>query len=112
MRWIKKRKNLLPLRLVLQRDGCIGFHAKALVHLGATREEIEEVCGRFAYMARPIIYVRRRCLCLTNLANNLNKKGPRISPSLLCSALITVFFEHCGPSSAASTSALIFSHHQ
>jgi AhpD family alkylhydroperoxidase len=31
-------------------DGCIGFHAKALVRLGATRAEVEEVLGMAVYM--------------------------------------------------------------
>lgn len=30
--------------------GCIGFHSKALVKLGATREEFEEVLGMAIYM--------------------------------------------------------------
>lgn len=31
-------------------DGCIGFHSKALVRLGATREEVSEVLGMAVYM--------------------------------------------------------------
>jgi len=31
-------------------DGCIGFHTKALVRLGATREEFSEVLGVAVYM--------------------------------------------------------------
>ena len=31
-------------------DGCIGFHAKALVKLGATRAEMEEVIAMAVYM--------------------------------------------------------------
>jgi AhpD family alkylhydroperoxidase len=31
-------------------DGCIGFHTEALVKLGATREEFEEVLGMAVYM--------------------------------------------------------------
>lgn len=31
-------------------DGCIGFHAKALARMGATREEVEEVLGMAIYM--------------------------------------------------------------
>lgn len=48
----KKTKELLALAIgiAVQCDGCIGFHAKALVRLGATREEIEEVCGVSVYM--------------------------------------------------------------
>ena len=31
-------------------DGCIGFHSKALVRLGTTREEMAEVLGMAVYM--------------------------------------------------------------
>jgi AhpD family alkylhydroperoxidase len=31
-------------------DGCIGFHTEALVRLGATRQEVEEVLGMAVYM--------------------------------------------------------------
>lgn len=31
-------------------DGCIGFHTKALVRLGATREEVAEVLAMCTYM--------------------------------------------------------------
>lgn len=31
-------------------DGCIGFHAKALARMGATRGEVEEVLGMAVYM--------------------------------------------------------------
>lgn len=48
----KKTKELIALAIgvAVRCDGCIGFHAKALVKLGATREEIEEVCGMSVYM--------------------------------------------------------------
>jgi AhpD family alkylhydroperoxidase len=48
----KKTKELIALAIgvAVRCDGCIGFHAKALVQLGATREEIEEVCGMSVYM--------------------------------------------------------------
>lgn len=48
----KKTKELIALAIgvAVRCDGCIGFHAKALVNLGATREEIEEVCGMSVYM--------------------------------------------------------------
>lgn len=48
----KKTKELIALAIgVTQRcDGCIGFHAKALKDLGATREEIAEVLGMSVYM--------------------------------------------------------------
>lgn len=31
-------------------DGCIGFHAKALVRLGASREEVAEILAMAVYM--------------------------------------------------------------
>lgn len=48
----KKTKELIALAIgVTQRcDGCIGFHAKALKELGATREEIAEVMAMSVYM--------------------------------------------------------------
>ncbi len=48
----KKTKELIALAIgVTQRcDGCIGFHAKALKDLGATREEIAEVMAMCTYM--------------------------------------------------------------
>ncbi len=48
----KKTKELIALAIgVTQRcDGCIGFHAKALKDLGATKEEIAEVMSMCVYM--------------------------------------------------------------
>lgn len=48
----KKTKELIALAIgVSQRcDGCIGFHAKALKDLGATRDEIAEVMAMTVYM--------------------------------------------------------------
>jgi len=48
----KKTKELIALAIgVTQRcDGCIGFHAKALNELGATREEVAEVMAMSVYM--------------------------------------------------------------
>lgn len=48
----KKTKELIALAIgVTQRcDGCIGFHAKALKDLGATRDEIAEVMSMCVYM--------------------------------------------------------------
>ena len=47
-----RTKELIALAIgVTQRcDGCIGFHAKALVGLGATREEVAETLGMCVYM--------------------------------------------------------------
>ena len=48
----KKTKELIALALGVAAhcDGCIGFHVEALVKLGATREEVEEVLGMAIYM--------------------------------------------------------------
>ena len=48
----KKTKEFIALAIgvVKQCDGCIGFHAKALVELGATREEVSEILGMCMYM--------------------------------------------------------------
>jgi AhpD family alkylhydroperoxidase len=48
----KKTKELLALALGVAAhcDACIGFHAKALVQLGATKGEVEEALGMAVYM--------------------------------------------------------------
>ncbi|MBC8716229.1 carboxymuconolactone decarboxylase family protein [Ochrobactrum sp. Marseille-Q0166] len=48
----QKTKELIALAIgVTQRcDGCIGFHAKALHNLGATRQEVAEVMAMCVYM--------------------------------------------------------------
>lgn len=48
----EKTKELIALAIgVSQRcDGCIGFHAKALVRLGATRTEVAETMAMAVYM--------------------------------------------------------------
>ena len=47
-----KTKELIALAIGVTQhcDGCIGFHAKALVKLGATRAEVSEVLGMCVYM--------------------------------------------------------------
>jgi AhpD family alkylhydroperoxidase len=47
-----KTKELIALALsvAVRCDPCIGFHAKALVKLGATRQEIDETLGVATYM--------------------------------------------------------------
>ena len=47
-----KQKEFIALAIgVAQRcDGCIGFHVKKLIELGATRQEIVEVLGVNVYM--------------------------------------------------------------
>jgi len=48
----KKTKEFIALAIGVSTrcDGCIGFHAKALAGLGATREEVAEVLGMAVYM--------------------------------------------------------------
>lgn len=48
----RKTKELIALALGVAAhcDGCIGFHAEALVKLGATRQEVEEALGMAVYM--------------------------------------------------------------
>ena len=48
----KKTKEFIALAIgVTQRcDGCIGFHVKALIDLGATREEVAEIMAMCVYM--------------------------------------------------------------
>lgn len=48
----KKTKELIALAIGISTrcDGCIGFHTEALIKLGVTREEFEEVLGMAVYM--------------------------------------------------------------
>lgn len=48
----EKTKEMIALALGVAAhcDGCLGFHTKALVRLGATREEVAEVLGMAIYM--------------------------------------------------------------
>jgi AhpD family alkylhydroperoxidase len=47
-----KTKELIALAIAvaIRCDGCVAFHSKAAVKLGATREEIMEVMGMALYM--------------------------------------------------------------
>lgn len=47
-----KTKELIALAIgvATRCDGCIGFHAKALVRLGATQAEVHETLGVAVYM--------------------------------------------------------------
>ncbi|MGB5076333.1 MAG: carboxymuconolactone decarboxylase family protein [Sphingorhabdus sp.] len=47
-----KTKELIAIAIAvaIRCDGCVAFHAKAAVKLGATREEIMEVTGMALYM--------------------------------------------------------------
>ena len=48
----QKTKELIALAIGVTQhcDGCIGFHVKALVRLGTTRAEFEEMLGVAVYM--------------------------------------------------------------
>ncbi|HRO12591.1 carboxymuconolactone decarboxylase family protein [Amaricoccus sp.] len=48
----QKTKELIALAIGVTQhcDGCIGYHAKALVELGASREEVAETLGMCVYM--------------------------------------------------------------
>lgn len=48
----EKTKELIALALGVAAhcDGCLGYHAKSLVRLGATREEVAEALGMAIYM--------------------------------------------------------------
>ncbi|MFN5351370.1 MAG: carboxymuconolactone decarboxylase family protein [Alphaproteobacteria bacterium] len=48
----KKTKEFIALAIGVSTrcDGCIGFHTEALVKLGATLAEVEEVLGMAVYM--------------------------------------------------------------
>lgn len=48
----KKTKELIAIALgvAARCDACIGFHAQALVRLGATKAELEEALGMAVYM--------------------------------------------------------------
>jgi AhpD family alkylhydroperoxidase len=48
----RKTKELIALAIAIATrcDGCTGFHTEALVRLGATRLEMEEVLGMGVYM--------------------------------------------------------------
>jgi AhpD family alkylhydroperoxidase len=48
----KKTKELIALAIGVtsQCDACIGYHVEALVHLHATRAEVEEALGMAVYM--------------------------------------------------------------
>ena len=47
-----KTKELIAIGIAIATrcDGCIGFHAKALIELGATRQEVAEVMAVCVYM--------------------------------------------------------------
>lgn len=48
----EKTKELMAVAIAvaIRCDGCIGFHVKALVRLGATREELNETLNMCVYL--------------------------------------------------------------
>ena len=48
----EKTKELIAVAIAvaIRCDGCIGFHVKALVRLGATREELNEMLNMCVYL--------------------------------------------------------------
>jgi len=48
----EKTKELIAMgiAIALRCDGCIGFHTKSLLRLGATRQEFEDMLGVAIYM--------------------------------------------------------------
>jgi AhpD family alkylhydroperoxidase len=47
---IDKELLALAIGIATHCDGCVGFHLKALIRLGATREQIMETLGVCVYM--------------------------------------------------------------
>ena len=55
----KKTKELIALAIGVSSrcDGCIGFHTKTLVELGATRKEVAETLGMCMYMGEGPVFM-------------------------------------------------------
>ena len=66
----KKNKEMIALAIGVATHckGCIGFHVKALIALGITREELVEVLG----MAIPLCTPPRPCRPLKNFLKGNN----------------------------------------
>ena len=47
---LQKELIALAIGVAMRCDGCIGFHTKALVSLGATRQEVAEIAAMSVYM--------------------------------------------------------------
>jgi AhpD family alkylhydroperoxidase len=75
-----KTKELIALGISVPTrcDECIGFHAKAAVEKGATREEALETLGMAIYMAR----VPRRCMPAMRSRPSISSPGRRLRPNL------------------------------
>ena len=74
----KKTKELIALAIgvAVRCDGCIGFHAEALVRLGATRQEVEETLGMAIYMgAGPAVMYATHAIDAFEQFSNPNAKS-------------------------------------
>ncbi|MDA0939073.1 MAG: carboxymuconolactone decarboxylase family protein [Proteobacteria bacterium] len=75
----KKTKELIALAIGISRgcDGCIGFHVKALVDLGATKEEIQEVLEMAIYMGGgpSLMYASDAMLAYEQFSNIKNSEN-------------------------------------
>jgi AhpD family alkylhydroperoxidase len=74
----KKTKELIALAIGVSTrcDGCIGFHTKALVALGATKQEIEETLGMAIYMGGgPSLMYAADAMQAYEQFSNLNSNG-------------------------------------
>tara|TARA_R110002153_G_scaffold61213_18_gene165211 strand:+ start:269 stop:625 length:357 start_codon:yes stop_codon:yes gene_type:complete len=74
----KKTKELIALAIGVSTrcDGCIGFHTKALVALGVTKQEIEETLGMAIYMGGgPSLMYAADAMQAFEQFSNLNSNG-------------------------------------
>lgn len=67
-----KAKELIAVAIGIakQCDGCIGFHVKAAIRLGASRAELAEVIGMCVYMGGgpSLMYGAKALACYDELA--------------------------------------------
>jgi AhpD family alkylhydroperoxidase len=72
----KKTKEFIALAIGVSTrcDGCIGFHTKALVELGTTKQEFEEVLGMAVYMGGgpSLMYAADAMLAFEQFSNPSN----------------------------------------
>ena len=68
----KKTKELIALAIGISTrcDGCIGFHTEALIKLGVTREEFEEVLGMAVYMGGGPSLIYAACLYSSRISRS------------------------------------------
>lgn len=69
----EKTKELIALAIgvAMRCDGCIGFHTRALVKLGASQAEIEETLGMAIYMGGgpSVMYAANAMAAYTEFSN-------------------------------------------